>query len=138
MICSADLLEPSLYAPKFEDRSQEERERQERCARGDAWRMAKSFVKLNEKDRATFSKGRKFFLDSGKSMHMLNRKNLNSAELETVRVSESPTTAVTANGEVQTKEEATVYVRELNLFVTVKLLEETLAVLSHYTRHIHT
>ena len=27
----------SPYAPKFEDRSQEETERQERCARGDAW-----------------------------------------------------------------------------------------------------
>ena len=33
-------------------------------------------------------------------MHMLSRKDLNSAELETVRVSKSPTTVVTANGEV--------------------------------------
>ena len=37
---------------------------------------------------------------------------------------------MTANGEVQTKEEATVYVKELDLFVTVMLLEETPAVLS--------
>ena len=37
---------------------------------------------------------------------------------------------VTANGEVHTKEEATVYVRELDLFVTVVLLENTPAVLS--------
>ena len=63
-------------------------------------------------------------------MHMLSRKDLNSAELETVRVSESPTTVVTANGEVLTKEEATVYVKELDLFVTIKLLEDTPAVLS--------
>ena len=63
-------------------------------------------------------------------MHMLSRKDLDSAELETVRVSKSPTTVVAANGEVQTKEEATVYVKELDLFVTVKLLEDTLAVLS--------
>ena len=49
--------------------------------------------------------------------------------LET-RVSNSPTTVVTANGEVHTKEEATVYVRKLDLFVTVKLLEDTLADLS--------
>ena len=42
----------------------------------------------------------------------------------------SPTIVVTANGEVLTKEKATVYVRELDLFVTVMLLEETLAVLS--------
>ena len=63
-------------------------------------------------------------------MHMLSRKDLNSAELETVRISKSPTTVDTANGEVQTNEEATVHVKELDLFVTVKLLEDTLAVLS--------
>ena len=37
---------------------------------------------------------------------------------------------MTANGEVQTREEATVYVKEMVLFVTVMLLEETPAVLS--------
>ena len=63
-------------------------------------------------------------------MHMLSRKDLNSAKLENVRVSRSPTTVVTANGAVQTKEEATVYVKELDLFVKVKLLEDTPAVLS--------
>ena len=52
-------------------------------------------------------------------MHMLSRKELNSAELETVKVSRNSTTVVTANGEVQTVEEATVYVKELDLFVTV-------------------
>ena len=52
------------------------------------------------------------------------------AELETVRISKSPTTVVTANGEVLTKEEATVHVRELDLFVKVMLLEDTPAVLS--------
>ena len=61
-------------------------------------------------------------------------KNLfpNSAELETVKVSKRPTTVVTTNGEVQTKEEeATVCVRELDLFVTIMLLEDTPAFLSH-------
>ena len=47
-----------------------------------------------------------------------------------MRTSRSPTTVVTANGEVLTKEEATVYVREHDFFVTVMLLEETPAVLS--------
>ena len=37
---------------------------------------------------------------------------------------------MTANGEVQTREEATIYVKELDLFVTVMLLQETHAVLS--------
>ena len=36
---------------------------------------------------------------------------------------------MTANGEVQTREEATEFVKELDLFVTVMLLEETPAVL---------
>ena len=51
-------------------------------------------------------------------------------QIGTARVSQNPTTVVTANGEVQTKEDATVYVKELNLFVTVRLLEDTPAVLS--------
>ena len=59
----------------------------------------------------------------------MGRKDLNSAELETVKVSENPTTVAAANGEVQTREEATMYVKELDLFVTVMLLEETHAVL---------
>ena len=50
---------------------------------------------------------------------------------------------MTANGEVQTREEATVYVNQLDLFVTVMLLEDTPAVLSlgklcedhEYTHH---
>ena len=62
-------------------------------------------------------------------MHMLSRKDLNSAELETVRVSKSPTTVVAANREVQTKEGSD-RVKELDLFVNVKLLEDTPAVLS--------
>ena len=37
-------------------------------------------------------------------MHMVSKKDLNKAELETVRVSKSPTTVVRANGEVLTKE----------------------------------
>ena len=73
---------------------------------------------------------REFVVDSGASMHMVSRKDPNSAELETVRVSKSPTTVATANSEVPTKGEATIYVRELDLFVTVMLLEETPAVLS--------
>ena len=49
-------------------------------------------------------------------MHMIRKKDLNSAELETVTTSRSATTDITANGEVQTHEEATVYVKELDTF----------------------
>ena len=69
-------------------------------------------------------------VDSGASMHMVSKKDLDKAELENVRISKNPIMVVTANGEVQTKEEATVCVRELDLFVTVMLLESTPAVLS--------
>ena len=59
-------------------------------------------------------------VDSQASMHMISRKVLKSAELETVRISRCPTSVTTANGEVQTHEEATVYVRDLDIFLTVK------------------
>ena len=63
-------------------------------------------------------------------MHMISKKDFNSAELETLTTSRSPTTVITANGEVQTYEEATVYVKELDIFLAMKVLEDTPAVLS--------
>ena len=63
-------------------------------------------------------------------MHMLSKKDLSSDEIYFAVRSRTPTTVVTANGEVQTNEEAQVYVQDLDLFVTVQLLEETPADLS--------
>ena len=63
-------------------------------------------------------------------MHMISREDLSDAEMETLTKSCSPTTVITANGEVQTHEEATVYVKELDTFLTMKVLENTPAVLS--------
>ena len=48
-------------------------------------------------------------------MHMISKKDFNSADLETLTKSCSPTIVLTANGEMQTNEEATVYVRELDI-----------------------
>ena len=42
----------------------------------------------------------------------------------------SPTIVITANGEVQTHEEAIVYVKELDIFLTMKVLDNTAAALS--------
>ena len=53
-----------------------------------------------------------------------------SEGLDTLRRSKNSTVVLTSNGEVQTHEEAQVYVHDLDLFVTVQLLEETPAVLS--------
>ena len=63
-------------------------------------------------------------------MHMIRKKDLSDAEMDTLTKSRSPTIFTTANGEVQTHEEATVYVKELDIFLTMKVLENTPAVLS--------
>ena len=44
-------------------------------------------------------------------MQMISKKNLNDAEMDTFTKSCSPTIVITATGEVQTHEEATVYVK---------------------------
>ena len=44
----------SPYALKFEDKSHEETERQERCVQSKAWDLAKNISKLKEKDQVTF------------------------------------------------------------------------------------
>ena len=108
---------------------QEEAERKERCARGDVWRLGQKYPKGQRKGHNYISPAEvwclpapsvikpeewEFVVNFGAPMHMLSRKDLNSAELETVRVSESPMTVVTASGEMQTNDEATVYVKGLS------------------------
>ena len=63
-------------------------------------------------------------------MHMISKKDLSDAEMDTLTKSCSPAIVITTNGEVQTHEEATVYVKELGIFLTMKVLENTPAVLS--------
>ena len=63
-------------------------------------------------------------------MHMISKKDLSKAEMDTLTKSCSPTTVITANGEVQTHEEAIVYVKELDMFLTMNVLKNTPAVLS--------
>ena len=126
-ICSGELHQRSPNAPKFEDRSQEETEWQEQGAREAAWRLAKSVLKVKEQERATFfspsenrcrlastlkPEEREFVVDTGASMHMISKKDLSDAEMDTLTKLCSPTIVITANGEVQTHEEAIVYVNE--------------------------
>ena len=63
-------------------------------------------------------------------MHMISRKDLNDGEMDTLTTSRSRTKVTTANGEVQTHEEAAVHGKELDIFLTLKVLENTPAVLS--------
>ena len=53
-------------------------------------------------------------------MHMISKKDLSNAEMDTLTKSCCPTIVITANGEVQTHEEAIVYVKELDIFLIVK------------------
>ena len=105
---------------------------QEQGAREAAWKLTKSVLKFKEHQRAAFfspsessclpastlkPEERKFVVDSGASMHMISKKDLNSAEMETLTKSCSPTIVITTNGEVQT-------------FLIMQVLENTPAVLS--------
>ena len=118
-ICPGEPHERSSNAPKFEARSEEETEWEEQGAREAAWKLAESVLKLEEHESATFF-----------SLHMISKKDLNDAEMDTLTKSCSPTIVKTANGEVQTHEEAIVYVKEFEKFLTMKVLENTPAVLS--------
>ena len=144
-ICPGEPHERSPNAPKFEDRSQEETEWQEQGAREAAWKLSKNVFKLKEHERAAFFSSpenrclpastlnpeeREFVVDSRASMHMISKKDLSKTEMDTLTKSCSLTIVITANGEVQTHEEAIVYVKELERFLTMKVLEDTPAVLS--------
>ena len=121
------------------------KEWQEQGSREAAWKLAKNVFKLKEYQRAAFSspsenrclpastlklEEREFVVDSGASMHMISKKDLSDAEMDSLTKSCSPTILINANGEVQTHEEAIVYVKELDIFLTMKVLENTPAVLS--------
>ena len=120
-ICPGEPHQRSTNAPKFEGRSQEETEWQEQGAREAAWKLTKNVPKLKEHERATFfspsenrclpastlkPEEREFVVDSGASMHMISKKDLSDAEMETSTISCSPTIVITSTGEVQTHEEA--------------------------------
>ena len=63
-------------------------------------------------------------------MHMISKKDLSDAEMDSLTKSRSPTVVVIANGKVQTHEEAIVYDKELDILLTMKVLDNTPAVLS--------
>ena len=115
-----------------------------RC-RETAWKLAKSVLKLKEQERATFFspsenwclpasnlelEEREFVVDSGASMHMISKKDLSDAEMDTLTKSCSLTIVITANGEVQTHEKGHSVRQRIGFFLTMKVLENTPAVSS--------
>ena len=110
-ICPGEPHERSPNAPKFEDRSQEETEWQEQGAREAAWNLAKHVFILKEHEKAAFFSSpetrchlastlkpeeREFVVDSGASMHMISKKDLSHAEMDTLTQLCSPTIVKTA------------------------------------------
>ena len=65
---------------------------------------------------------REFITDPGASNRMTRKAELSPEELETIRVSRY--------GSIDATEEGTVYVKDLDIFVTVRLLEDSPAVLA--------
>ena len=62
---------------------------------------------------------------------MISKKDLSKAEMDTLTKSCSPTIVITANGEVQTRKKRQLcMLKELDIFLTMKVLENTPAVLS--------
>ena len=127
VIQNCETQERNPCAPKLEDGTQEETLQQERRPLSEAWDLAKNVHKLNDLDKATFfSPSEVWSLPAPSS----SKKISSSAELDTLRKSRKPTAVITANGEVQTSEEAQVHDHDLDLFVTVQIPEVTAAVLS--------
>ena len=135
----------SPYAMKFEDRSHEETDRQQRCDRSKAWNLARSIHKLKEKDKAAFyfpaeewvllaastkePEEREFVVDSGASMHMVSKKDHNSGELETMRDIKKSDDGDDGQRRGANKRRSDSVCQALDLFVKVMLLEKTPAVL---------
>ena len=142
-ICSGEHHQRISNTPKFEDRSQEETEWQEQGAREAAWKLAKNVFKIKEHERATFfspsenrclpastlkPEDREFVVDSGAWMHMISKKDLGDAEMNTLAKSCSPAIVITASGEVQTHKEATV--SKISIFSWLRKSSTTPVVLS--------
>ena len=144
-ICPGAPHERSPNAPKFEDRSLRRQSGKSKVPAKQRGSWPKNVFKLEEQERAAFlspsenrclpastlkPEEREFVVDSGASMHMISKKDLSNAEMDTLTKSFSPTIVITANGEEQTHEEAAVYVKELDIFLTMTVLGNTPAVLS--------
>ena len=71
-----------------------------------------------------------FIADSGASLHMMSKSELTSGEKDTLRRSKESTVITTASGKAESTQEATVYVDDLHVFVTMMLLADSSSVLS--------
>ena len=71
-----------------------------------------------------------FVVDSGASMHMMNKQESSSDDIENFRKSKNATVVLTAHKEMHTCKETLVFVFYKNQFVIAQLLEEAPTILS--------
>ena len=71
-----------------------------------------------------------YVIASGASLHTRGRASLSFEEKKTVRQTHNPCVSTTSNGLVQGNREATVYIKDLDIFLCVRLFEDSPAVLS--------
>ena len=115
--------ESCLHAPNFEDRTQDETLQQDRSARREALDLAKRVHQLKGKDNATFHSASEVWSLPAASIAHAEQEDLTIAELEIVQKHHN---GYHSQWEVQTSEDATVYVYDLDLFVTAQILKDTL------------
>ena len=63
----------------------------------------------------------------------MSKADLPPEESERVKVPRLPTNVITVSGSINTTEEATIYVKDLDMFVTVQLLEDSFGTVSGKT-----
>ena len=69
---------------------------------------------------------REFKIDTCASMHLMRSGDLVHEESETIRKSKESCTLLPASGSITSTEEASVNVRDLDMFIVVQLLEDSL------------
>ena len=84
MVCPGDPHQRNANDPKFEDRSQEETEWQERCAREAAWLLAKNIQKFSSHLQRIGVYLRHRQLNLRNENLLISKKDLNSAEMDTL------------------------------------------------------
>ena len=94
------------------------------CDRRDSPRIKRTVCHLR------YNKYRQYIIDSGASLHMVNRKSLSAKERASMRLVSSPLTLQTANGLVQAKWEVDIEIVPLKVKLKAMVLDDTPSVLS--------
>ena len=98
--------------------------------RVEAWKTAQIYLQnRSNTSRPTFSaEDRACIIDSGAPLHMMGRTSLTREEMTTVKKASVACVSMIANGTVEANHDPAVYMMDLDIFVCVKLVEDSPAV----------